>query len=119
MLVEQQDGSAARPADGVVVVRSVEAQIGPTARLLRGVYAGIRSLGVPAVGVEVSDDDAASIETFQRADLSTVDNVDTAAGKLALAILLSEPAVTGDYGTKPTARDGVLPTVTPVPAAGG
>src|SRR5918999_1287905 len=62
VLVEQEDGPSAPAADGVVVVRSVEAQTGPTARLLEGLYAGVDSLGVPAVGVEVSGDDGASIE---------------------------------------------------------
>jgi hypothetical protein len=119
LIVEQKDGSPKRPADGVIVVRTVPAQIGATAVFLKGLYSGIKDLGVPAVGVEVSEGDGTSIKSFKKAGLSTVDDVDTAVGKLALVILLSEPAVTGDYGTKTTADDGPLPNVVPVQTTTG
>ena len=48
---------------------------------------------------------------FQQAQLSTVDDVDLDAGKLALAIVLSQPASRADYGVSVT---DLLPPVTPV-----
>ena len=53
-LVEERAGNDERPADAVVVARSVPPQQGPTSRLLRGFYEGLASSGVPAVGVETS-----------------------------------------------------------------
>jgi hypothetical protein len=119
LIVEQKDGSPQRPADGVIVVRTVPAQIGATAVFLQGLYSGMKDVGVPAVGVEVADGDGTAIKAFKKAGLSTVDDIDTAVGKLALVILLSEPAVTGDYGTKTTADDGPLPNVVPVQTTTG
>jgi hypothetical protein len=119
LIVEQKDGSAKRPADGIIVVRTVPAQIGATALFLKGLYSGLKDVGVPAVGVDVREGDSSAIKAFKKAGLSTVDDVDMAVGKLALVILLSEPAVTGDYGTKTTADDGPLPNVVPVPTTTG
>jgi hypothetical protein len=119
LIVEQKDGSAKLPADAIIVVRTVPAQIGATALFLKGLYSGIKDVGVPAVGVDLTEGDGSSIKAFKKAGLSTVDDVDTAVGKLALVILLSEPAVTGDYGTKTTADDGPLPNVVPVPTTTG
>jgi Copper transport outer membrane protein, MctB len=119
LIVEQKDGSAKQPADGIIVVRTVPAQIGATALFLKGLYSGLKDVGVPAVGVDVREGDGSAIKAFKKAGLSTVDDVDTAVGKLALVILLSEPAVTGDYGTKTTADDGPLPNVVPVPTTTG
>ena len=119
LIVEQKDGSPKRPADGVIVVRTVPAQIGASAVFLKGLYSGMKDVGVPAVGVDLAEGDATAIKAFKKAGLSTVDDVDTAVGKLALVILLSEPAVTGDYGTKTTADDGPLPNVVPVQTTTG
>jgi hypothetical protein len=113
LIVEEQFGNAKRPADGVVVVRTSEAQTGATARFLKGLYAGLGDVGVPAVGVEASSSDHSAMKTFQKAGLSTVDDVDNRAGKLALVLVLSDLSVTGDFGSKTTAHDGLLPSVVP------
>lgn len=120
LIVEQKSGPAKPAADGVIVVRTAKPQHGATAKFLQGLYSGIRDVGVPAVGVEVSDAEPSAMKLLQRAGLSTVDDLDTPVGKLALAILLGDPSVTGDFGTKPTAHDGVLPEiVAPVTTTGG
>jgi hypothetical protein len=119
LIVEQKDGSVKQSADGVIVVRTVPAQIGATAVFLKGLYSGIKDVGVPAVGIDLSDGDGSAIKAFKKAELSTVDNVDTRVGKLALVILLSEPAVAGNHGTKTTADDGPLPNVVPLPTTTG
>jgi hypothetical protein len=109
-LVEEQAGNAAPPADGVVVARSVPAQSGVTARFLAGFYAGLTSPGVPAVGVERLRTADSTIDAFARQDLSTVDDLDSEAGRLSLALLLAG-APPGNYGVKRSAHDGVLPAI--------
>jgi copper transport outer membrane protein MctB len=120
LIVEQKSGPAKPRADGIVVVRTAKPQSGPTSEFLQGLYSGIRDVGVPAVGVEVSGVEVSAMKRLQKAGLSTVDNLDTPVGRLALAILLSDPSVKGDFGTKQTAHDGVLPeVVAPVTTTGG
>jgi hypothetical protein len=115
LIVEEKAGRSKKRADGVVVVRSASPQTGTTAVFLKGLYAGLNDVGVPAVGVEGTNDAASAMKAFQKAGLSTVDDVDTRVGKLALATLLSDPTTRGDFGAKQTAKDGPLPDVTPVP----
>ena len=45
-----------------------------------------------------------AIKAFQRAGFSTVDDIETPSGKLALVALLADPLLTGSYGTKKTAQ---------------
>ena len=119
LIVEEKSGRTKKPADGVVVVRTAVAQTGPTAVFLKGLYAGLNDVGVPAVGVEGTDDPATAMKAFQKAGLSTVDDIDTRAGRLALATLLSDPMTRGDFGVKKTASDGPLPDVGPVTTTTG
>jgi hypothetical protein len=115
-LVEERSGRSAPPADGVVVARTVTPQTGSTARFLAGFYAGLGSAGVPAVGVERSQPGDSAVTAFAKQDLSTVDDIDTEAGRLTLVLLLGG-ATPGQYGVKATAEDGVLPQI-PAAAAG-
>ncbi len=114
-LIEERSGNDEKPADAIVVVRSVQPQQGLTARFLRGLYEGLATSGVPAVGVETSDALPSAVDAFDKASLSSVDFVDTHVGRFALALLLAG-ARPGSYGLKPTARDGILPPVEPVAA---
>jgi Copper transport outer membrane protein, MctB len=109
-------GSSKRPADAVVVVRTADPQTGETAPFVKGLYEGIADAGVPAVGVAQSRSDFTARSVFKQAQLSTVDDVDLDAGKLALAIVLSQPASRADYGIN---ASDLLPPVTPVLAPGG
>jgi hypothetical protein len=117
-LVQQREGDAQRAADAVVIVRTAEAQAGPTARFLRGVYDGFGG-SVPVVGVELTASNPSAIETFRRSRLSSVDSIDTPVGRVALAVLLAGEGE-GHYGVKETA-DAILPPVEPLPPppAGG
>jgi hypothetical protein len=83
---------------------------------VKGLYEGIGKAGVPAVGVAQSKDGFTAKQVFQQAQLSTVDDVDLDAGKLALAIVLSTPASRADYGVN---ASDLLPPVTPALAPGG
>jgi hypothetical protein len=108
-------GTATRPADAVIVVRTADPQTGDTAPFVKGLYSGLADAGVPAAGVARSNDDFTAKEVFQEAQLSTVDDVDLNAGKLALAIVLTDPASRADYGLR---APQLLPLVTPVTSSG-
>jgi hypothetical protein len=118
VLVEEKIGQEKPPADGVVIVRSVTPQTGATALFLKGLYAGLADVGVPAVGVERTSEAVSAIKAFQRAGFATVDDIETPIGKLALVALLADPLLTGSYGTKKTAQDP-LPPIAPLPATAG
>jgi hypothetical protein len=104
-------GTSKRPADAAVVVRTADPQTGESAPFVKGLYEGIADAGVPAVGVSRSRSDFTARTVFQQSQLSTVDDIDLQAGKLALAIVLSQPASRADYGIN---APDVLPPVTPV-----
>jgi hypothetical protein len=107
-------GASKQSADGVIVVRTADPQMAQTAPFVKGLYEGVADAGVPAVGVARSTSDFGAKRVFQQAQLSTVDDIDLDAGKLALAIVLSQPAPRADYGL--TAND-LLPLVTPTLAS--
>jgi Copper transport outer membrane protein, MctB len=117
IIVQEREGSATPPADAVVVVRSADPQHGLTKTLLAGMYGGLARSGVPAVGTEAAGTSPSAIPAFSQAGLSTVDSVDTSAGRLGLVLLLAggEP---GSYGVGETAKDGVLPSIPPVQPKG-
>jgi hypothetical protein len=116
-LLDEHAGTDGPPLDGVVVARTVPAQSGVTARFLAGFYAGLASMGAPAVGVERTRTNDSAVDAFARQDLSTVDDLDTEAGRLSLVLLLGG-AAPGRYGVKKSADNGVLPAIPPT-AAGG
>lgn len=109
-------GASKRPADAVIVVRTADPQTGETAPFVKGLYEGLADSGVTTAGVEQSTSDFTARRVFQQAQLSTVDDIDLDAGKLALAIVLSEPASRADYGVN---VPDLLPPVTPVLAPSG
>lgn len=113
-LVEERTGSDHGRADGVVIVRTARAQSGESGRFVSGLYSGLASAEVPAVGVESSAGGGSVVAAYRRGGLSSVDSVDTLTGKLALVLLLAggQP---GSYGVKPSAGDGVLPPLYSVP----
>ncbi|HSC51033.1 MAG TPA: copper transporter [Gaiellaceae bacterium] len=114
-LVEEQSGGNKAPADGVVVARTVTPQHAATARFVLGLYEGLASANVPAVGVEQTDAPNSAAEVYHRSGLSSVDDIDTKVGQLSLVWLL-QGASPGQYGVKDSAGDGPLP---PLPVPGG
>jgi hypothetical protein len=111
-LISERTGNARQPVDGVVVVRTAKPQQGDTMRFLRGLYSGLASAGVPAVGVENTNTKLSAAKVFRARGLSAVDDIDEMTGRAALALLLAG-APSGTYGTGDDA-DGILPT----PASG-
>ncbi len=110
-LIEEQTGKFGK-ADGVVVTRTVGPQHGPTGRFLRGLYAGLGTGSVPAVGVESSDASTTAVAVLRAADLSTVDDLEQPTGRLALALLL-EGGQGGRYGLREE-DDALMPPINPV-----
>jgi hypothetical protein len=113
LLVVERLGGMRGPLDGVVLVRTATPQHGPTVGFLHGFYAGLGSAGAPLVGVETSDTKVSAMPVFRQLGISTVDDLQTPAGRLALAALLAG-APPGHYGLDQANDVGVLP-----PLAGG
>jgi hypothetical protein len=131
-LVEERTGSSALAVDGAVVVRSwvppasddgEEAnEARATETLVDGLLEGIKGNGLPVVGVETLTvlGEESQIDLYRQQGISSVDNVDTLAGRLALALLLAGGSP-GHYGLKDSASAGVVPPIEPLPeeASGG
>jgi hypothetical protein len=105
--------------DGVIVVRIQPEAMGPkraavAGQLESGLMSGIVATKTPAVGVETSESDESSIAFFQSNDLSSVDDVDLVAGRLATVFALL--GAEGSFGVKGSA-DRLLPDLI-VPPAG-
>jgi len=113
VLLVEREGLGQPPADGVVVARPAPPQQGLTHEFLLGVYAGLAGAGVPAIGVEQTAPAASAIMAFSRGGLSTVDSIETSAGRLALVLELAG-AGSGHFGVEPTATSGLLPPVAPL-----
>jgi hypothetical protein len=97
--------------DGVIVVRSQPESMGPVQRstanaLETSMVRGMSATGAPTVGVESTTTEPSSIGFFQANELSSVDDVDTTAGQLALVYALSGSE--GSFGVKSSA-DRLLP----------
>ena len=107
-LVEEQAGGGKQPVDGVIVARTAPPQRDGTSRFLFGLYQGLNSSGVPAVGIEASDAQSSAVPIFKSSGLSSVDDVDTPAGRLALVLLLAG-SPSGQYGFKRSADEALPP----------
>jgi Copper transport outer membrane protein, MctB len=99
------------PLDAVIIVRSQPEGMGPVQRstanqLESALLKGITATRVPTVGVESTTTEPSSISFFQSNSLSTVDDIDTTAGKVALVSALN--GAEGSFGVKSSA-DRLLP----------
>lgn len=101
--------------DGVIVVRQVSedmgtVQRGNASRLEAALMSGITGTRTAAVGVETSTAEVSSISFFNGNDLSSVDDIDTAAGRVATVFALL--GAEGSFGIKGSA-DRLLPDLLP------
>jgi hypothetical protein len=106
--------------DGVIVVRIQPEEMGPmrtavAGQLESGLMSGLVATKTPAVGVEASDSDDSSISFFQSNDLSSVDDVDLVAGRLATVFALL--GAEGSFGVK-SGADRLLPDLIVPPTPG-
>jgi hypothetical protein len=115
VIVQDSRGGSEREVDAVVVAQTAAINQPATRRFIAGLYAGLAGSGVPVVGVERSEEQPSRIPIYQARGLSSVDSVDTAIGRVALAVLLAG-GEEGQYGMKPTA-DAVIPPIEPLPLA--
>ena len=97
--------------DGVIVVRSQPQDMGPVqqgtaGRIESALASGITGTRTPTVGVESSDAESSSVSFFQGNDLSSVDDIDLVAGRLAMVLALR--GAEGSFGVKAGA-DRLLP----------
>lgn len=97
--------------DGVIVIRNQPQDLGPVQKATAGTFesglmSGITGTRTPAVGIETSTVEPSSISFFQGNDLSSVDDVEMPAGKLALVFGML--GAEGSFGVKSSA-DRLLP----------
>jgi hypothetical protein len=97
--------------DAVIVVRDQPQDMGPqqrsvVSRIESGMVQGITGTHTPAVGVEGSRTEPSSVSFFIGNDLSSVDDVDLVAGRLATVFALL--GAEGSFGIKSSA-DRLLP----------
>ena len=100
--------------DGLVVVRSEPEGMTPeqakiTGEFEGGLIEGATTGGVVTVGGELSSTNPSQISWYKSRDISSVDDLDTPAGRAALVFTLT--GAHGSYGEKPSADSGLLPRV--------
>jgi Copper transport outer membrane protein, MctB len=106
------DGQLTR-LEGLVVMRAEPAGMSAeasedSAAFESGLLAGVATVGVPAVGVELSSQSVSQVPWYKERDLSSVDDLDTLAGRAALVYALDGDH--GTFGVKSTANS-LLPSV--------
>jgi hypothetical protein len=95
------------PADAVVFYRDPGAKRSDAEEQVeQGLIEGIRAPGHPVVGVETTETDPSQISFYSNQGLSSVDDVDSAAGRIAAVLALD--GARGKFGFKKTA-DAPLP----------
>ena len=101
--------------DGIIVVRQTPEEMGAVQRskastLESALMTGMTGTRAPVVGVETSTAEPSSISFFAGNDLSSVDDVETPAGKVATVFALL--GAEGSFGIKGSA-DRLLPDLLP------
>jgi hypothetical protein len=97
--------------DGVIVVRDQPQDMGPVQRSKANQFesalmGGITGTRTPGVGIETTSAEPSSVSFFQANDLSSVDDVDLTAGRLAMVFAML--GAEGSFGEKSSA-DRLLP----------
>ncbi|KAF1086515.1 hypothetical protein SPSYN_00234 [Sporotomaculum syntrophicum] len=96
------NGEYGIPVDGLIIVG------GSYSEEDRNMHADIslidyyKELNIPVVGVEETDVISSSMKEYQHKHISTVDNIDTIPGQMAMVLALSGQP--GHYGVKSTAQ---------------
>jgi len=103
--------------DGIVVMRSQPGKAGDESQQSRrdalydGIARGLVETGVPVVGIEPRDSDPSQIGWYRDRDLSSVDNIDEAAGRAAMVFVLE--GSDGAFGRRDSAQALLPPVVAP------
>ena len=97
-----------RGADAVVFYRDSQADRSDAAKALEsGLVRGLRRPRTEVAGVEEVDTDSSQVPFYEDAGLSSVDNVDTPPGRIALVLVLD--GADGSFGFKRTAEAPLPP----------
>ncbi|MGC8669474.1 MAG: copper transporter [Chthonomonadales bacterium] len=108
------DGSYSLPADRVILVGGATQDYESRADTVDTPFISrLRDAGMKVVFAEPSTAGISYIPVVHNGEISTVDNADTDIGRLAVALALIAPP--GDYGSKKTARNGLVPIPQNIP----
>lgn len=105
------------PADAIVYYRSDENRSDQALTFESALVEGLRAGGVPVVGVEESNTNPSQIGFYVNAKLSSVDDVDQPAGRIALVLGLA--GAEGNWGFKKTADAPLPPPSGAAPSGSG
>jgi hypothetical protein len=116
-LLSAFDGQLTR-LEGIVVMRAeptgMSAQQGEaSAAFESGLLAGVAAVGVPAVGVELSNTKPSQVPWYREKGIASVDDLDDLAGQAALDYALAGDR--GTFGVKASA-ESLLPSASTSPA---
>jgi hypothetical protein len=117
-LLERFSGQERGVDNVIVVARPPDAETESDSggnRFEEGVLDGIRSVGRPAVGVELRSTEPSTIPIFESYDIPTSDSLDLTSGKIATVFALL--GAEGNFGVKESA-DALLPDVVLEPEEG-
>jgi len=128
-LVEERTGNLSEPVDSAVVVVTwappvdeeepdgqAAVDVEATTSLMEGLVRGLNGAGIPVVGVAASGASPEVVDLYRDQGISSVNDVDVPAGRLALALLLAG-AEPGHYGVGDD-TDGVIPPIEPLVVEG-
>jgi len=113
LIVQEQRGATGKPIDAAIVVQASVPDDRATQQFVNGLFDGLSTGSLPVVGAETTNAAASLVPSWRASGISTVDDVDTPSGKLALALLLGG-APSGSFGVKDTA-EAALPRIEPAP----
>ncbi len=96
------NGQFGIPVDGVIIVGGDYKETKRDLQFDLALIDYFKELNITVLGVEETDVAYSTMKDYQRKQISTVDNIDTAPGQLAVVLALSGQP--GNYGIKPSAR---------------
>lgn len=98
----KRSGNYGLPLDGVLLVGGSYLETKRELQLDLAFIDYFKEMNIPIIGLEETDVVDSSMKEYQRKHISTVDNIDTAPGRLSVVLALSGQP--GHYGVKATAQ---------------
>jgi hypothetical protein len=104
----RRDGDYAQiPEHVLVVAGATNRYMDRSATLDLPLVRALLALNAKVIACEPRKAEISSMPAFREVEITTVDNVDTDMGRIALVLAVDGPK--GSYGVKPTAAGGPLP----------
>lgn len=98
----KRTGNYGIPVDGVILVGGSYMENKRNTQLDLAFIDYFKEMNIPVIGLEETDVVHSSMKEYQRKHISTIDNIDTAPGRLAVVLTLGGQP--GHYGIKSTAQ---------------